>query len=111
MGDQVTTNQLMTVLESMRSEIKVIHECYGMSFKQIEDLRLDLKEDIALVDAKVMGLAKRVDHVEASLSDRMDQVENRLSREIAEVRADLADHRNNTEMHRVPKKRSLKKVA
>lgn len=100
MSDLVTTNQLMVVLEAMRSEIKVIHECYGIHSKQIEDLRTDLKEDIALVDAKVMGLANRVDHVE-----------ERLSREIAEVRSDLADHRNNTEMHRVAKKRTLKKVA
>jgi hypothetical protein len=99
--DSVTNNQLMVVLESMRSEIKVIHECYSIHSKQIEDLRTDLKEDIALVDAKVMGLAKRVDHVE-----------ERLSREIAEVRTDLADHRNNTEMHRVlPKRRALKKAA
>jgi phage-related protein len=100
MSDVVTTNQLMVVLEAMCSEIKVIHECYGIHSKQIEDLRTDLKEDIALVDAKVMGLSKRVDHVE-----------ERLSREIAEVRSDLADHRNNTEMHHVTKKRTLKKVA
>lgn len=134
MGDMVTTNQLMVVLESMRSEIKVIHECYSIHSKQIEDLRTDLKEDIALVDAKVMGLAKRVDRVESSLSERIDrvesslsgridqvesslsghidQVEERLSREIAEVRTDLADHRNNTEMHRaLPKRRTLKKAA
>ncbi len=111
MGDQVTTNQLMTVLEGMSGKFQQVLECFSSLDSKIGSVKEELKEDIALVDAKVMGLAKRVDHVEASLSDRMDQVENRLSREIAEVRADLADHRNNTEMHRVPKKRSLKKVA
>lgn len=108
MSNQVTTNQLMVVLEAMRSEIKVIHECYGIHSKQIEDLRTDLKEDIALVDAKVMGLAKRVDHVEERLSREIAEVRA----EVAEVRADLADHRSNTEMHRTqPKRRPLKKVA
>ena len=59
----------------------------------------ELKEDIALVDARVMGLAKRI-----------DQVEERLSREIAEVRTELVDHRNNSEMHRVAPKRSMLKI-
>jgi len=107
MSDVVTTNQLMVVLEAMRSEIKVIHECYGIHSKQIDDLRTDLKEDIALVDAKVMGLAKRVDHVEERLSREIAEVRA----EVAEVRSDLADHRNNTETHHVAKKRTLKKVA
>ena len=97
----------MVVLEAMRSEIKVIHECYGIHSKQIEDLRTDLKEDIALVDAKVMELAKRVDHVEERLSREIAEVRA----EVAEVRSDLADHRNNTEMHHVAKKRTLKKAA
>jgi len=52
-----------------------------------------------VLDAKVMGLAKRLDTVEAG-----------LSHEIAEVRADLADHRTNTEMHRAPLERTLKKA-
>ena len=111
MGDQVTTNQLMIVLEAMHSDIKAVYEGHTSLSQQIVDLRTELKEDIALVDAKVMGLAKRVDQVESSLSERIDQVEERLSRGLAEVRADLADHRNNTEMHSVPKRRTLKKAA
>lgn len=122
MSDVVTTNQLMVVLEAMHSDIKAVYEGHTALSQQIVDLRTELKEDIALVDAKVMGLAKRVDQVElslseridqveSSLSERIDQVEERLSRELAEVRADLADHRNNTEMHSVPKRRTLKKAA
>ncbi len=80
MSDLVTTNQLMVVLESMQSDIKAVYEGHSALSNQITDLRTELKEDIALVDAKVMGLAKRVDHVE-----------ERLSSEIAEVRADLAE--------------------
>jgi len=48
-----------------------------------------------------------VDHVEERLSREITEVRA----EVAEVRLDLADHRNNTEMHRVAKKRTLKKVA
>jgi gas vesicle protein len=110
MGEVVTTNQLMSVLESMHSDIKAVYEGHVVLARQIDEVRNELKEDIALVDAKVMGLSKRVNQVETSLSERIDQVEDRLSREIAEVRDELAGHRSNTEMHRVQKKRVLKKV-
>lgn len=106
MDDSVTNNQLMVVLESMRSEIKAVYEGYSVLSHQIAEVKVELKEDIALVDAKVMGLAKRVDHVEERLSREIAEVRA----EVAEVRADLADHRSNTEMHRVAKKRTLKKV-
>jgi DNA anti-recombination protein RmuC len=110
------------ILETMNDKFQQMLECFSVHSKEIADLRTELKEDIALVDAKVMGLAKRVDHVEtslteridqveSSLSERIDQVEGRLSGEIAEVRADLTDHRNNTEMHSAPKRRTLKKAA
>lgn len=117
MGETVATNQLMTVLESTNDKFEQVLERFGSLDKKIDKVRDELKQDIAVVDAKVMGLAKRVervesklDQVESSLSERIDQVEKRLSREIAEVRADLADHRSNTEMHRAPRKRTLKKV-
>jgi hypothetical protein len=99
------------ILETMNDKFQQMLECFSVHSKEIADLRTELKEDIALVDAKVMGLAKRVDHVESSLTERIDQVEGRLSGEIAEVRADLTDHRNNTEMHSAPKRRTLKKAA
>ncbi len=112
MGDQVTTNQLMTVLEAMHSDIKAVYEGHTALSQQIVDLRTELKEDIALVDTKVMGLARRVDQVEASLSERIDHVEERLSRKLEGVRAELVEHRENSEMHRAaPKRRTLKKVA
>jgi len=96
------------ILESMNDKFSQMLECFSIHSKEIADLRTELKEDIALVDAKVMGLAKRVDHVEERLSREIAEVRA----EVAEVRTDLADHRNNTEMHRaLPKRRTLKKVA
>jgi len=110
------------ILEAMNDKFQQILECFSVHSKEIADLRTELKEDIALVNATVMGLAKRVDHVEAnlsgridqvesSLSERIDKVENCLSHEISEVRDDLTGHRNNTELHHAPKKRVLKKLA
>ena len=124
------------LLEDLHTNFKVVVErVIALDEKfdtKIDELKFELKHDIAVVDAKVMGLAKRVDHVEASLSERIDgveatlsrridcvettlskridRVEERLSREISEVRADLADHRTNTEMHRAPLERTLKKA-
>jgi uncharacterized protein YdcH (DUF465 family) len=88
------------ILETMNDKFQQMLECFSTLDAKIDRVEERLTDKIDLVDAKVMGLAKRVDHVE-----------ERLSREIAEVRSDLADHRNNTEMHRVAKKRTLKKVA
>ncbi len=72
------------ILEVMNDKFQQVLECFRVHSKEIADLRTELKEDIALLDARVMGLAKRI-----------DQFEERLSCKIAEVIADLADHRNN----------------
>ena len=61
------------ILETMNDKFQQMLECFSVHSKEIADLRTELKEDIALVDAKVMGLAKRVDHVETSLTERIDQ--------------------------------------
>lgn len=94
---------LEILLESIDSKFQVTLEAF-QSLNQkidtkIDELRTELKQDIAVVDSKVMGLSKR-----------LDSVEERLSCEIAEVRADLADHRNNTELHKAPPKRPLKRA-
>jgi len=94
---------LEILLESIDSKFQVTLEAF-QSLNQkidtkIDELRIELKQDIAVVDSKVMGLSKR-----------LDSVEERLSNEIAEVRADLAAHRNNTELHHAPPKRPLKRA-
>lgn len=65
---------------------KIVHECFGV------------------LDAKIDGVEERLDN-------KIDGFKECLSREIAEVGIWLAGHRSNTEMHRVSKKRALKKVA
>jgi len=99
MNGEVTKNQLMTVIESINDKFQQVLECFGVLDRKIDGVEERLTEKIEVLDAKVMGLAKRLDTVEAG-----------LSHEIAEVRADLADHRTNTEMHRAPLERTLKKA-
>lgn len=94
---------LEILLESIDSKFQVTLEAF-QSLNQkidtkIDELRSELKQDIAVVDSKVMGLSKR-----------LDSVEERLSNEIAEVHADLAEHRSNTELHHAPPKRPLKRA-
>ena len=128
MDDEVTKSQLMAVIETMNDKFQQVLECFTVHSNEISELKVELKEDIALVDAKIMGLAKRVDHldlkidkvednlnkridkVEDNLNKRIDKVENRLSGEIADIHQELIAHRDNVELHRTPKKRILKKV-
>ena len=87
-------DHLEILLEHIDGKFTFVVEAVDALKKTINDVRTELKEDIKVVDCKVMGLSKR-----------LDGVEQRLSAEIAEVRADLADHRANTELHHTPKKR------
>lgn len=96
-------DHLEILLESIDSKFQITLEAFQTLNQKIDtkvdELRIGLKHDIAVVDSKVMGLSKR-----------LDSVEKRLSDEIAEVRADLAAHRNNTELHHAPPKRPLKRA-
>lgn len=92
-------DHLLILLESIDSKVQLTMEAVSALDKKIDNVRDELKEDIAVVDCKVMGLSKR-----------LDSVEERLSSEIAEVRADLAGHRNNTELHHTKPKRPLKRA-
>lgn len=91
------------ILESLDSKMDLVLEALKATNQKIDDntaeLKAELKEDIAVLDCKIMGLSKRV-----------DSVEERLSAEIAEVRADINEHRSSTELHQAPRKRPLKRV-
>lgn len=94
------------VLESIDGKFQQMLECFSTLDAKIDRVEERLTDKIELVDAKVLGLAKRVDAVEKRLSGEIAEVRG----EIAEVRHDLRAHRENVEQHAVPKKRVLKKV-
>jgi hypothetical protein len=92
-------NHLAILLESIDSNVQVTMEAVSALDRKIDSVRDELKQDIAVIDCKVMGLSKR-----------LDAVEERISNEIADVRSDLAAHRDNTELHHAAPKRPLKRA-
>lgn len=101
---------LEILLESIESKFQVTLEAFQSLNQKIDtkvdELRMELKQDIAVVDSKVMGLSKRLDTVEERLSNEIAEVRA----DLAEVKLDLAAHRNNTELHKAPPKRPLKRA-
>jgi len=115
-------DHLIILLESMDSKMQLTLEAVTCLDHKIDSVRDELKEDIAVLDCKIMGLSKRVDTVEKNLSDRIDSVEKNLSDRIDSVEKNLSDridsvheelldHRNNAELHRDQPKRALKRVS
>lgn len=92
-------SQVMMLIEDYDRTLKLVFEGITAIDKKIDTVEERLIEKIEIVDNKVMGLSKR-----------LDAVEERLSSEIAEVRNDLAAHRNNTELHHAQPKRPLKRA-
>ena len=104
-------DHLMILLESIDSKVQITMESVSRLDNKIDAVRDELKEDIGVLDCKIMGLSKRVDTVEKNLSDRIDAVEKNLSDRIDVVHSELVSHRNDTELHRSQTKRPLKRVA
>ena len=92
-------DHLMILLESIDSKVQVTMESVSRLDNKIDAVKDELKEDIAILDCKIMGLSGRVDAVEKNLSERIDAVYK-----------ELVAHRNDTESHRSQPKRSLKRV-
>ena len=94
-------DHLMILLESIDSKVQVTMESVSRLDNKIDAVRDELKEDIGILDCKIMGLSKRVDAVEKNLSERIDAVYD-----------ELAAHRNDTELHRSSRtKRPIKRAA
>lgn len=103
-------DHLMILLESMDSKMQITLEAVTGLDHKIDSVRDELKEDIAILDCKIMGLSKRVDTVEKKLTERIDSVEKNLTKHINSVYEELVAHRNDTESHRSQPKRALKSV-
>ena len=101
-------DHLMILLESIDSKVQITMESVSRLDNKIDAVKDELKEDIALLDCKIMGLSARVD----ALDKKVDAVDKNLSGRIDAVHEELIAHRNDTELHRRQTKRQpLKKVA
>jgi peptidoglycan hydrolase CwlO-like protein len=113
-------NDLMILLESIDSKVQVTMESVSRLDNKIDAVKDELKEDIAILDCKIMGLSGRVDAVEKNLSERIDAVDKKVDavdkkvdavdKKVDVVYKELVAHRNDTELHRSQPKRSLKRV-
>jgi uncharacterized protein YPO0396 len=110
-------DHLEILLESIDSKFQITLEAFQTLNQKIDtkvdELRIELKQDIAVVDSKVMGLSKRLDSVEKRLSDEIAEVKADLAEvkaDLDEVKADLSAHRSNTEMHQALPKPPLKRA-
>ena len=65
----------------------------------------------ARIDSVEANLNAKIDSVEANLNAKIDSVEANLGVRIDAVHSELIDHRNNSEMHRAPRRSGIKKAA
>ena len=111
----------MVLVEEFNSNLKLVFEGFSALDRKIDTAVESLTERIDHVDYKVEVLNKKIDDVEQRLSTRIDDVEQRLSGRIDGVEQHLSDsidgvaseiaaHRNNTELHSIEKRRSVKRA-
>lgn len=91
------------LLQSMDSKFNLVLEGFSVLNKKIDDESDARREDTALLNVKISALTNRFDAVDI----RLDNIEERLDT----MNGELTSHRNNTELHRAPSKRGIKKVA
>ena len=107
-------DDLMILLESMDSKMQITLEVVTGFDNKINAVRDELKEDIAVLDCKIMGLSKRVDSIDKNLTERIDAVDKKVDavdKKVDAVYKELVAHRNDTELHRIQPKRTLKRVS
>jgi hypothetical protein len=121
------------LLENMELNIKMMHEGFAGLSDTIKAESAERKAENKFLDEKISALSNRIgsvetnlnakidsvetnlnariDSVEANLGARIDSVEANLGARIDAMHSELIDHRNNSEMHRAPRRSSIKKAA
>ncbi len=103
-------DHLMILLESMDSKMQITLEAVTAVDHKIDSVRDELKEEIAILDCKIMGLSKRVDTIDKKV-DAVDKKVDAVDKKVDAVHKELTAHRNDTEQHSSQPKRPLKRVA
>jgi len=103
-------DHLMILLESMDSKLQLTLEAVSSVDHKIDSVREELKEDIAILDCKIMGLSKRVDTLDQKI-DAVDKKVDAVDKKVDAVHKELIAHRSDTELHRSHPKRPLKRIA
>ncbi len=103
-------DHLMILLESIASKVQITMESVSRLDNKIDAVRDELKEDIAVLDCKVMGLSKQLDTLDKKI-DAVDKKVDAVDKKVEAVYKELVAHRNDTEQHKSPPKRPVKRVA
>ena len=90
---------LEVILESIDSKFDLVLEGHASLDRKIDALAQRTEERFDLVDFKIDTLNQKIDAVDERLSKKIDDVDEHLSGKIDTVAADLKDHRNDTEAH------------
>jgi len=107
---KIQKDDLMILLESMDSKMQLTLEAVTCVDHKIDSVRDELKEDIAILDCKIMGLSKRVDTLDQKI-DAVDKKVDAVDKKVDAVHKELIAHRSDTELHRSHPKRPLKRIA
>jgi hypothetical protein len=132
---QMEKQHFEILLENVDSNVKLLLEGFCGLNNKIDAVRVELKEDISLLDHKIIALSNRVSSVETNLSKRMDGIDSRLDGidgrldgidgrldgidgrldgidgRLDVMHGELIAHRNSTELHKAPQKREIRKAA
>jgi hypothetical protein len=90
MGKQMEKDHLEILLEDMNKKFDLVLEGHEVLGKKIDDNAKEVEEKFELTNLQIKAVSQKIDSVEAKLSQKIDA-----------VAADLAEHRADTEKHRI----------
>jgi len=83
-------DHLEILLEDMNKKFDLVLEGHEVLGKKIDDNAKEVEEKFELTNLQIKAVSQKIDSVEAKLSQKIDA-----------VAADLAEHRADTEKHRI----------
>ena len=105
-------DHLEILLEDMNKKFDLVLEGHAVLGKKIEDKADEANEKIELTNLQIKALNQKIDSVEtrlnkkiegfeARLNKKIEGVEEKLSTKLDAVASDLAEHRADTEKHKI----------
>jgi hypothetical protein len=89
-GWHMEKDHLEILLEDMNKKFDLVLEGHAVLGKKIDDNAKEVEEKFELTNLQIKAVSQKIDNVEAKLSQKIDA-----------VASDLAEHRADTEKHRI----------
>ena len=94
-------DHLEILLEDMNKKFDLVLEGHAVLGKKIDDNAKEVEEKFELTNLQIKAVSQKIDSVETRLNQKIDGVEAKLSQKVDAVASDLAEHRADTEKHRI----------